>query len=44
MNESAEGMNLAIFNVDGLSLNVYQMEILRNFDQVQKVFPFPYAL
>jgi hypothetical protein len=37
MNEPDEGMNLAIFNAEGILLNDYQMEVLRNSYQPQKL-------
>jgi hypothetical protein len=40
MNESDEGMNLAIFNAEGLLLNDHQMEVLRNSYQTQKLSQF----
>jgi hypothetical protein len=37
INESGEGMNLAVFSAEGLLLNDYQMEVLRSSDQHQKL-------
>jgi hypothetical protein len=37
MNESDEGMNLAVFNAEGLLLNDHQMEVLRSSYQPQKL-------
>jgi hypothetical protein len=37
MNESDDGMNLAVFNAEGLLLNDYQMEVLRSSCQPQRL-------
>jgi hypothetical protein len=37
MNESDEGMNLAVFDAEGLLLNDPQMEVLRCSYQLQKL-------
>jgi hypothetical protein len=37
MTELDEGINLAVFNAEGLLLNVHQMEILRSSNHPQKL-------
>jgi hypothetical protein len=40
MNEPDEGMNLAIFNAEGLLLKDHEMEVLRNSSQAEKLSQF----
>jgi hypothetical protein len=37
MNEPGEGMNLMIFDAEGVLLNDHQMEVFRNSYQPQKL-------
>jgi hypothetical protein len=40
MDEPGEGMNLVIFNAEGLLLNKHEMEVLRHSYQPQKLYQF----